>query len=129
MSRPALIALVALVVVVLVIQAVGGGQAPASGARQKIIQVRVVHGDGGIRDFELYTGEDYLGSALVEGGVIEDNQDAGASIFTVDGETADANAQEWWRLTSDEEPLDTVAGETPLSDGDRYELTLMTAVP
>ena len=91
---------------------------------QKLIWVQVVHGDGTVKDFDLNTTQEYLGPALVEGGVVEDNQSAyGLYILTADGETADEGEQEWWCITKGGETVNTGADQTPISDGERYELT------
>ncbi len=47
-------------------------------------------------------------------------------ITTVDGETADDSQQQWWCITKGGEMLMTGAGETPVADGETYELTLTT---
>lgn len=92
----------------------------------KAVTVQVVHKDGSTKDFDLHTDEEYLGRALVEGGVVEDNQGAyGLYILTADGETADEAAQEWWQITRDGESLNTGADSTPIADGEHYELTLI----
>lgn len=92
----------------------------------KAVTVQVVHKDGSTKDFDLRTDEEYLGRALVEGGVVEDNQGAyGLYILTADGETADEAAQEWWQITRDGESLNTGADSTPIADGEHYELTLI----
>lgn len=94
-------------------------------AGAKSITVQVIHKDGSSKDFELHTNQEFLGRALVEDGVVEDNQSAyGLYILTVDGETADENNQEWWQVTRDGEYLVTGADETPIADGEHYELTL-----
>ena len=48
----------------------------------------------------------------------------GMFITTVDGETADDTNQEWWCITKGNEQLNTSADQTPIADGDNYELTL-----
>ena len=108
------------------------GRAEAAGQRpehkplvsaQKLIWVQVLHGDGSIRDFDLNTAQETLGPALVEGGVVEDNQDGcGLSIRTADGETADGSRQEWWRITKNGELVSTGADAVLIADGDRFEL-------
>ena len=98
---------------------------PGGMAGEKRITVEVVHGDGSSRDFALTTAEEYLGQALVSGGVVEDNQGPyGLYILTADGETADEGAQEWWKVTKSGEMVNTGADATPIADGERYELTL-----
>lgn len=98
---------------------------PGGTAGEKRITVEVVHGDGSSRDVALTTAEEYLGPALVSGGVVEDNQGPyGLYILTADGETADEGAQEWWKVTKSGEMVNTGADATPIADGERYELTL-----
>ena len=124
LNRWTLAALVALVVVVLLFQTLWKQRSPAPEAGRKLLWVQVIHGDGSVKDFDLNTAQEYLGPALVEGGVVEDNQSAyGLYILTADGETADEGAQEWWCITKGGETVNTGADQTPIADGDRYELT------
>ena len=124
-NRKVILAVVGLVVVVAALLLVWRFLAPQGQAGSKTIVVEVVHGDGSTRDFELKTDEEYLGKALVEGNVVEDNQGAyGLYILTADGETADEANQEWWQITKGGEKLNTGADSTPIADGDHYELTL-----
>ena len=98
---------------------------PGGMAGEKRITVEVVHGDGSSRDFALTAAEEYVGQALVSGGVVEDNQGPyGLYILTADGETADEGAQGWWKVTKSGEMVNTGADATPIADGERYELTL-----
>lgn len=91
----------------------------------KSITVQVVHGDGSTKDFDLSTQQEYLGRALVEGGIVVDDQsEFGLYIQTVDGETADTEQQEWWFVSQDGEGLTAGADATPVTDGGHYELTL-----
>ncbi len=100
---------------------------PKGTAGQKTVAVEVVHGDGTSRNFELHTEEAYLGPALVAEGVVEDNRSSyGLYILTADGETADEGEEQWWKITKAGERLNTGADETPIADGDSFELTLTT---
>lgn len=124
-NRKVIIAAGALVMVAATLLLVWRLQAPKGQAGNKTVVVEVVHGDGSTRDFELKTDEEYLGKALVEGKVVEDNQSAyGLYILTADGETANEGDQEWWQITKNGEMLNTGADGTPIADGDHYELTL-----
>lgn len=119
------LALAILAFVAVALLAVWKFYAPTGTAGDKSIQVLVVHADGQTRSFTLNTQQAYLGPALVEGGVVEDNQGPyGLYILTADGETADESAQEWWKVTKGGEMVNTGADATPIADGDRYELTL-----
>lgn len=98
---------------------------PQGEAGAKTVVVEVVHKDGSARKFSLNTDADSLGKALVESGVVVDNQDTyGLYILTADGETADESKQEWWQITKNGVSLTTSADSTPITDGEHYELTL-----
>ena len=121
------LALAILAFVAVALLAVWKFYAPTGTAGDKSIQVLVVHADGQTRSFTLNTQQAYLGPALVEGGVVEDNPAAhGLYILTADGETVDEANQEWWKLTKSGELLTTGVDSTPVEDGGQYELTLTT---
>lgn len=124
-SKKVWIALVCLAAAAAIFLLVWRLASPGTTTGGKQVTVEVVHGDGSSRSFDLSTGEEYLGPALVSGGVVEDNQSAyGLYILTADGETADEGNQEWWKLTRGGEMVNTGADATPISDGEHYELTL-----
>lgn len=50
----------------------------------------------------------------------------GLFITAVDGVAANADSWQWRRVAKDGGQLDTGVSETPLADGDRFELALMT---
>lgn len=98
----------------------GGGSAAA-----KTITLQVVHGDGGTKDFSISTGRETLGEALEDEGLIEgEESEYGLFVKTVDGETADDGAQEWWCLTKGGEMWSEGVDSTKLEDGDAFEFTL-----
>lgn len=75
--------------------------------------------------FTFKTEREFLADALLDEGLVEDNKtEFGLFIVTANGVTADDSAQQWWCLTKGGEMLMTGASETPLQNGDRYELTL-----
>ena len=124
-NRKILIAAVCLIAVAAVLLLVWRAASPKGVVGDKHLTVQVVHGDGGSKDFQLDTQEEFLGPALVAGGVVEDNQGAyGLYILTADGETANEENQEWWQVTKNGEVLTTGADSTPIGDGEHYELTL-----
>lgn len=93
----------------------------------KTITVTVIHGDGSQKEFTCRTEEAYLDKVLVAEGIVEDNpSDYGLYILTADGEEADEGSQEWWCLTKGGESVNTGASDTPIEDGDHFELTLTT---
>lgn len=124
-NRNLIIAAAALVLVVVALLLVWRLQTPKGQVGSKTVVVEVVHADGSTRDFKLKTDEAYLGKALVEGKVVEDNQGPfGLYILTADGETANEDNQEWWQITKNGEQLNTGADGTAIEDGDHFELTL-----
>lgn len=93
----------------------------------KTITVTVVHSDGSEKEFTCQTKEAYLDKVLIAEEIVEDNpDDYGLYILVADGEEADESNQEWWCVTKDGESLNTGASDTPIEDGDHFELTLMT---
>lgn len=99
---------------------------PATNAGEKNITVTVIHGDESKADFTYQTDAEYLGDILQEKGLIDGEQgDYGLYVTTVDGETVDESAQEWWCLTKAGESVNTGVDLTPIADGDSFELTLM----
>ncbi len=98
--------------------------APAAQAGAKHIEIEVVHADGGSRDFSLDTDAETLRAALDELGIVEgDEGEYGLYVTAVDGESADANAQEWWCFTKGGEMLMTSVDNTMIQDGEHYEAT------
>lgn len=91
----------------------------------KNITVEVIHKDGSIKTFEYQTDHEYLGEVLIGESLVSGESGAyGMFITTVDGETADDSNQEWWCITKNNEQLNTSADQTPIADGEKYELTL-----
>ena len=91
----------------------------------KNITVEVIHGDHSSKTFAYPTDRDYLGEVLKDEELVTGEDGAyGMFIQSVDGETADESIQEWWCITKDQKKLNTSADQTPIADGDKYELTL-----
>ena len=90
----------------------------------KALTVEIVHGNGEAKSVDFRTDAEYLDEALVESGLVEDNQGPyGLYILTADGETVSEADQEWWCLTKGGESMTTGASDTPIADGEHYELT------
>jgi len=99
---------------------------PETNEGEKTLTVEVIHSDGTANRFDMKTDAEYLADALVGNGIVVDNQSAyGLYILTADGETADESKQEWWCITKGGESVMTGASDTPIADGDAYELTFM----
>ena len=98
---------------------------PQTSAGEKDLSIQVIHGDLSTRIFEITTSAEFLGDALTEHGIVQGEMGPyGLYILTADGETADEANQEWWCITRSGESLTTGASETPISNGETYELTL-----
>jgi len=125
-SKKALLGVVALVVVAAVLLGVYFASRPDTMEGAKALTITVVHGDGSEKVFDVRTDGEYLEQPLLENGIVEDNQtEWGLYILTADGETADEAEQEWWCITKGGEALMTGASDTPVADGEAYELTFM----
>ncbi len=86
-----------------------------------------IHGDGTENAFVIQTDAETLRAALDQENLIDGTEsEYGIYILTVDGETADEDAQQWWSITQDGEMTMYGADDLMIADGDRYELTLVT---
>lgn len=91
----------------------------------KTVTVKVVHGDQTTKEFEYKTDEAYLGAVIQSEGLVEgEDGQYGLFITSVDGEKADDTKQQWWCLTKGGGQVNTSADQTPIADGDVFELTL-----
>lgn len=100
------------------------GPSAAANAGMKTISVTVYHGDGTEKLFELSTGAETLGAALTEAElIVGEDGPYGIYIMTVDGESVDESAQQWWCITKGGQQHNQGADETVIADGERYELT------
>ena len=98
---------------------------PKGVAGEKEITVKVIHGDSGEKEFTYTTDEEFLGAVLEAEGLAEGEEGPyGLFITTVDGEKAEESRQQWWCLTKGGETVNTSATQTPIEDGDVFELTL-----
>ena len=92
----------------------------------KEITVTVVHADQSSKDFVYQTDEAYLGAVIEAEGLVEGTDgDYGLFITSVDGETADDSKEQWWYITKGGESVNTSADQTPIENGDQFELTMM----
>ena len=99
---------------------------PKGEAGAKEITVTVVHGDGTEKEFTHQTDAAYLGEVITGEGLVDGEiGDYGMFITTVDEETADDSKQQWWCITKGGEQVNTSADQTPIADGEAYELTMM----
>ena len=98
---------------------------PGGAAGDKTITVEVIHGDGTQKDFTISTDAEFLRGALEQEGLVQgDESEYGLFVTAVDGETADSEQQQWWCFTKGGEMLMTGVDDTPIADGEQYEITL-----
>ena len=82
--------------------------------------------DESSKSYDISTDEEFLRNALEQENLIEGTEsDYGLFVLTVDGYTVDDAKQEWWGFSKDGESLMTGVDDTPINDGDHFEITLM----
>ncbi len=98
---------------------------PETAKGSKEVFVEVVMPDAETKDFTLRTDAEYLRQALEEQDLIKGTEgDYGLFITEVNGYVANDANQEWWCITKDGEDVFTGVDETPIADGDHFEITL-----
>lgn len=124
-TKKTAIALIALLIVIAALFSIYRFTMENVSQGSKNITVEVIHKDGSLKTFSYDTDCNYLGEVLTDNGLVSGESGAyGMFITTVDGETADDSGQEWWCITKNKEQLNTSADQTPIADGEKYELTL-----
>ena len=125
MNKKILLALTALCVTMLLMLGIWQTTKPTGTDDRKAITVEVCHKDSTIHTFPYETREAYLGSLLLEDGLISGTMgEFGLFVDTVDGETADYAADgSWWQLTCNGEAAATGADQVALEDGALYRWT------
>lgn len=99
---------------------------PKGHAGAKEITVKVVHSDQTEKEFVYQTDEAYLGEVIKGEGLVEGSEgEFGMFITSADEEKADDSKEQWWCITKGGENVNTSADQTPIEDGDQFELTLM----
>lgn len=98
---------------------------PQTTKGEKEVTIVVVHGDKTEKTFQYHTDAEYLVDVLKENQLVDGEEgEYGLFIQSADGETADESKQQWWCITKGGEQVNTSAGQTPLADGEQFELTL-----
>ena len=91
---------------------------------EKTIHIEVI-ADGTTFTQTIHTNAAYLRQALDEVNLIDGEDSAfGLWVTTVNGRTADDNAQEWWALYANGEFAMLGVDDMPIEDGDRFEYRL-----
>ena len=123
-NKKLIIAVVALVAVIAVMAGIFVATRPEPVAGGKNITVTVVHKDGSEKVFQYATDAEYLGEVIVAEGLVNGEEGPYGLYFdTVDGETADWNAdQSYWSILIGEEYATIGADGIALTDGGAYSL-------
>ena len=126
-KRGSVIALIALIAVAAALLTAYLLLRPPPAAGSKTIQVEVVLADGNVKTHTIRTAAPTLRGALEENGLIAgDESQMGLFVKTVDGVTADDSQRQWWCFTKGGVSLTTGVDQTPIADGDHFEITLTT---
>lgn len=115
----------ALAVLLAVFGAVWFANRPAAQEGSKTITVEVVHGDGSAKTFTCRTDEEYLADVLLAEGLVSgtESEEFGLYMETVDGETADYNADgAYWAVYQGDEYATLGVSALPVADGDSFSL-------
>lgn len=88
------------------------------------ITIGVTAPDGTVSEHDVLTYSDTLEGALIDSGIVKGEIGPyGLYIKTVNGITADYDTDgAYWAILKDGEYLMTGAADTPIADGERYEL-------
>lgn len=120
--------LIAVIVLVVVLAAAGllyMKFKPDTTAGDKEITVKVSALENGEKSFTYQTDAEYLGEVLTANKLIEgEDGQYGLFITTANGVKADDSKQQWWCITKGGEQVNTSVDQTPIQDGDQFELTL-----
>lgn len=120
--------LIAVIVLVVVLAAAGllyMKFKPGTTAGEKEITVKVSALENGEKSFTYQTDAKYLGEVLTANKLIEGEiGQYGLFITTANGVKADDSKQQWWCITKGGEQVNTSVDQTPIQDGDQFELTL-----
>ena len=120
-----ILGIIAMVILVACLWLVYNHFKPQTTEGAKEVTVEVVIPEEETKEFVLHTDAEYLSDALEEENLIKgETGDYGLFITEVNGRAADDSKQEWWCITKDGEDVYTGVDQTPIADGEQYELTL-----
>lgn len=122
-----IIAIAILATLVVVLGFVYNNFKPMTAEGSKEITLELIIPEEETKEYTLHTDAEYLRQALDEEQLIDEGSDSeyGYFITSVNGHTADSAKEEWWCITKSGEDVFTGVNDTPIQDGDHYELTLM----
>jgi hypothetical protein len=93
--------------------------------QEKTIVAQVLTPDGKTSQWEITTNAQFLGQALLEKDLVAGvTKKYGLYVTTVNGLEADEEKHQWWCFSCNGVPLETMVDNTPIKDGDHFEITL-----
>ena len=114
------------VVIVAVFGALFFALKPQGSEGAKTFTLEVILADGSSTEHKVSTDAEFVGEALLAEGLIAGStSEYGLFVTTVNGVTANSDNQDWWCLTINGEEWMYGVDQTPVTDGEHYELTLM----
>lgn len=123
MKKLAALFLAILMVFSLVACTAGPKETEAAGEDLKKFTVIVVHADGTSKEFSYETKEAYVGSVLMEDGLISGEEGPyGLMITQVDGEKIEDTNKAYWAIYEGDEYAMQGIDTTPVVDGQTYKL-------
>ncbi len=118
------IVLVALIAVFAIVY--GNSNKPAA-TGSKTITVQIITGESETVTKTIQTDAEFLRGALEQENLVQgDESEFGLFVKTVNGVTVDEAQQQWWCFTKGGETVNTGVDDTPIADGDTFEITLTT---
>lgn len=125
-NKKTIIAIIALVVLVAAAAVCWFAFGPKAQQGSKTVTVEVTHLDGTVNTFTIHTDEEFLRGAMEQEGILEGREDTyGLYILTVDGETVDEEAHQWWCVTQSGEQVNYGVETLPIADGDHFEFEIL----
>lgn len=125
-NKKTLIAVIVLIVAVILAGVAWMVWKPTGTAGSKAIVVEVITDDSE-KEYKIKTDSEFLRGALEEAELVEGSEsEYGLFVTGVAGITADDSKQQWWCFTKGGEDLFTGVDDTPIADGDAFEITLKT---
>jgi hypothetical protein len=120
--------IIALSIVLVAIIAVFGAliisQSDRFSKGDKDITVTVVYKDKTEKKHEISTDAENLGDALLEKGIVTEEEHKTGFYPTIDGVRADYTLDKaWWSFTQDGKMMTVGANDAPITDGDSFEIT------
>lgn len=124
-SKKTIVAILALIATIILLLLLYKIFIPETVKGTKVVTVTVIHGNKDTKEFTYRTDAEYLGDVLEAENLVKGESGAyGLFITTVDGEIANDSKQQWWCLTQNGEMTTTSADQTPIENGDSFELIM-----